>query len=30
MINGCDPFTRAYYHEKFNVEFPLGGQEEPP
>ncbi|KAM3132970.1 hypothetical protein pb186bvf_014966 [Paramecium bursaria] len=30
MINGCDPFTKAYYHEKFNVEFPLGGQEEPP
>ncbi|CAD8213025.1 unnamed protein product [Paramecium octaurelia] len=28
VIQGCDPFTRYYYQEKFNVDFPLGGQEE--
>ncbi|CAD8191366.1 unnamed protein product [Paramecium octaurelia] len=28
FINGCDQFTRYYYFEKFNVDFPLGGQEE--
>lgn len=29
LINGCDPYTKAYYIEKFNVDFPLGSDEMP-
>ena len=29
LINGCDPYTKDYYQEKFNVDFPLGSDEMP-
>ncbi|KRX06660.1 hypothetical protein PPERSA_13139 [Pseudocohnilembus persalinus] len=29
LVQGCDPYTNRYYHEKYNIEFPVGSVQEP-